>query len=316
MSALKKVLWPISPTDSEAEADKKLYQFLKVFRLTLENVELQPIYVLSAQFFATSDYFEPIDVTDLKDNMLKEAEAYLNKNFQGLTFNKPVVIENNFNSQGAEVALLCQYIEQNSPDYVVMTTHGRSGWSRAFLGSFTESLLLKSRVPTILIGPDCEPIKALKTALMPVQLNDSSRNFVEGFLDDHRLAFLENLTLFHKISMVDIEEIAWAPALYGLGNYTGQDIIEKAKQSSESYLKAFLDHPLSQKRLAYKVSEKLGAIGDIIIEEASAFDVTVMRSECGAVEANLLGSVTRDVIRHSKTPVIVYPHLFASDKSS
>ncbi len=316
MSAAKKVLWPISPTDSEAAADKKLNQFLKVFSETLETVELQPIYVLSAQFFATSDYFEPIDVTDLKDNMLKEAEAYLHKNFAGLSYKKPLLIENNFNSQGAEVALLCEYIEQSKPDYVVMTTHGRSGWSRAFLGSFTESLLLKSQVPTILIGPECEAVSALKTALMPVQLNESSRNFVEGFLDDHRLAFLENLTLFHKISMVDIEEIAWAPALYGLGNYTGQDIIEKARQSTESYLKAFLDHPLSQKRLACKISEKLGAVGDIIVEEAKAFDVTVMRSECGALEANLLGSVTRDVIRHSKTPVIVYPHLFESEKSS
>ncbi len=309
MSQVKTVIWPISPTESDPKLDQKVGDFLKTFSASLD-LKIQPVYVLSAQFFATSDYFDPIDVTELKSNMLGECVRYLQENFSDIQWEKPVVLENHFNSQAAEVSLLTDYVDQESPDYVVLSSHGRSGWSRTFLGSFAESFLLKAKVPTVLVGPECEPIKNLKSALMPIQLTESSQKFVESFLDDHRLSFLGQLTLFHKISMVDVEEIAWAPALYGLGDFNSSDLLAKARETTEKYLQGFLDHPLSQKRLNYKVSEKLEAVSEVILSEAKDYDVIVMRSECGTVEANLLGSVTRDVIRQSTKPVVVYPHLF------
>lgn len=242
--------------------------------------------------------------------MANECAHYLSQKFPKVKTKPALILENNFSSQGAEVALFVDYLEQENPDFVVMATHGRSGWTRTFLGSFAESLLLQSRFPTIMIGPDCGEVKALKSGLMPIPLGESSQRFLEKFLDDHRLAFLEKLTLFHKISMVDIEEVAWAPSLFGLTDFSTGDLLTKAKETTEKYLKAFLDHPLSQKRLNYKISESLEPVADVIVEEAKGYDVTVMETQCGSLEATLIGSVARDVIRRSKNPVVVYPHKF------
>ena len=85
--------------------------------------------------------------------------------------------------------------------------------------SFAETFLLQTKTPTLVIGSKCQEIKSLKKALLPIHLGMSSQKFVESFLDDHRLAFVEKLTLFHQISMVDIQNIAWAPEVYSLNNY-------------------------------------------------------------------------------------------------
>lgn len=308
MGTIKKIFWPISPTESEPQGDQSLRNFFEIFSQTVE-LEIHPVYVLGADYYLTSEYFEPIDVTALKDNMRVECQEYL-KNFSGLNFKEPLVLENQFSAKGAEVKLFCDYVDEQKPDFVAMSSHGRSGWSRTFLGSFTESFLLQSKFPTIVLGPRCEKVTELKSALMPVQLSPSSQNFIENFLDDHRLDFLDKLTLFHKISMVDIEEIAWAPSLYGLGQFRSDDVLIKAKETTEKFLSSFLDHPLSQKRIAYKISEDLDAISDVILKEAKSFDLITMRSEAGTFEANIVGSVTRDVIRASSKPVIVYPHRF------
>jgi nucleotide-binding universal stress UspA family protein len=307
MSQTKKILWAISPTESDKKMDASTQNFLECFTKAVDT-EIQPVYVLSADYFITSEYFEPIDIKGLKNNMLQECQQYISQ-FSGINCKEPMILENNFSARAAEVHFFCEYVEKTKPDFVLMNTHGRKGWARTFIGSFAESFLLKSKVPTILIGPEYQTLSKIDSALMPIQLSESSQKFVEGFLDDHRLSFLKSLTLFHKISMVDVEEIAWAPGLYGLADFSGADLLEKAKETTENYLKAFMDHPLSQKRLSYEISQVLEPIADVIVKEGGKekYDLTVMRSECGTLEANLLGSVTRDVIRHAKTPVIVYP---------
>lgn len=309
MSQAKKVFWPISPNESEKKADIRLKNFIEVFS-KIQPLEIHPVYVLSSDYFVTSEYFEPIDVQALKENMIAECKSYLNQNFAGVPLQDVVVLENSFSAKGAEVSLFVEYVKEKKPDFVLMSSHGRSGWSRTFLGSFAESFLLHSVTPTILLGPQCEEIEHLQTALMPIQLSESSQKFVENFLDDHRLAFLKKLTLFHKISMVDIEEIAWAPSLYGFGANSSQDLIKKAHKTTTDYFEALLKHPLSEKRLDYKISEKLEAVSDVVVEESRSHDMLVMRTEANTLEANLLGSVTREVVRQSPRPVIVYPHLF------
>ncbi len=311
---IRKIIWPIDPSSTQPQLEERLISFFKTFAQQ-DPIEIQPVYVLSVDYFLTSEYFEPINVAGLKENMTGVCDQYMEK-FKDLPVKPTVILNNTFSARGAEVSRFCDYVDKTEPNFVVMTSHGRSGWARAFMGSFAERFLLQAKVPTIVIGPGCSPIQKLETALMPVQLNDSSKQFIEGFLDDHRLSFLKNLTLFHKISMIDMEAIAWAPTLYGLNDFSSDDVVKKARESTSRYLKRLEEHPLSQKRLHSLLSEKLAPIGEVIVEEAEKgdFDLVVMRTEAGTLEANILGSVTRDVVRTSSVPVIVYPHLFDPNK--
>lgn len=51
------------------------------------------------------------------------------------------------------VATLAQTAERLGVSAIVMGTHGRSGWKRAVLGSVTQSLLLRTDRPVLVVRP-------------------------------------------------------------------------------------------------------------------------------------------------------------------
>ena len=54
---------------------------------------------------------------------------------------------------GAAAAALCEYVESHPVGLVVMTTHGRSGLSRWWLGSVADRMLRRLDVPVLLLQP-------------------------------------------------------------------------------------------------------------------------------------------------------------------
>lgn len=310
----KKIIWPISPIESTEEGDRQLKDLFSVLNKE-KKYEIQPVYVLSSDYYVMGEYFEPIDMTELTNNLRRDCVEYLKK-FELSSISNPVILENQWSSKAVEVNQLVKFVSREKPHFVVMSSHGRSGWARAFLGSFAENFLLQTSTPTIVLGPKCNNVEALDKALMPVQLDQASQTFIEKFLDDHRLEFVNHLTLFHKISMLDLEEVAWAPSFYGLGEFTSSEIVSKAKETTENFLNSFKDHPLSEKRLHSLVSEELISVPASIEKQLKDgnFDWVVMKTESGTLEANLLGSVAREVVRNSSKPVLVYPYLFGKDK--
>jgi len=55
--------------------------------------------------------------------------------------------------QGPAALTLAKYIRELSTDLVVMTTHGRGGLQRAWLGSVTDQLIRTSEVPILVVRP-------------------------------------------------------------------------------------------------------------------------------------------------------------------
>lgn len=59
--------------------------------------------------------------------------------------------------EGAAVAhLICDYINSEKPDLVVMSTHGRTGLARFLFGSVANKVLQGVNVPVLLVRPDKE----------------------------------------------------------------------------------------------------------------------------------------------------------------
>ncbi|GAB4575323.1 MAG: universal stress protein [Anaerolineae bacterium] len=49
---------------------------------------------------------------------------------------------------------ICEYVEQENIDLVIMSTHGRTGLARFLFGSVAQKVLQAVRVPVMLIHPD------------------------------------------------------------------------------------------------------------------------------------------------------------------
>ena len=51
---------------------------------------------------------------------------------------------------------ICDYVNEESVDLIVMSTHGRTGLARFFMGSIANQVMQCAHVPVLLIKPDKE----------------------------------------------------------------------------------------------------------------------------------------------------------------
>jgi nucleotide-binding universal stress UspA family protein len=55
--------------------------------------------------------------------------------------------------EGSPVEMICRHVADAKDDLIVMTSHGRTGISRAWLGSVADGLLRHSQIPVLLLRP-------------------------------------------------------------------------------------------------------------------------------------------------------------------
>ncbi|MEM7646931.1 MAG: universal stress protein [Pseudomonadota bacterium] len=306
--AVKKVLFPIDPYNSGSEIESNILNCLENLSKEME-IELLPIHAMDEGFQSTSHYFGPIDLVSFKNHLQEDCEKYMKK-FSQFTYHPVEIVENFFGSQSAGVSLICQQIERLGAQLVILSSHGRSGWDRFVLGSFAENMMLQCRIPLLVVGLNYKKTDSFSRALMPVELGEASQKFLVDFLDAHELEFMKELKLYHKITMVDVEDIAWAPSLYSISGTHPNDLLNEAQKTAEKTLQAYMAHPLSQKRLSWEVSKDLGPVSEAITKRTQYPDIDflIMKSEAGYLISSLFGSATREVIRDSVVPVLVYPH--------
>jgi nucleotide-binding universal stress UspA family protein len=87
----------------------------------------------------------------VREQNQKDAEEYVlkvkdNLKKQGIATRAVTVVGNPADE-------ILGYTEKNNVDLIVMSTHGRSGWSRFFFGSVADKVSRHSRVPVLLIAP-------------------------------------------------------------------------------------------------------------------------------------------------------------------
>lgn len=59
-----------------------------------------------------------------------------------------------FGENAAEA--IAEFVSEEKPDFVALSTHGRSGLGQALLGSTASAVIRHSKVPVIVVGPDVE----------------------------------------------------------------------------------------------------------------------------------------------------------------
>ncbi len=59
-----------------------------------------------------------------------------------------------FGENAAEA--IARFVSEEKPDFVALSTHGRSGLGQALLGSTASAVVRHSKVPVIVVGPDVE----------------------------------------------------------------------------------------------------------------------------------------------------------------
>lgn len=130
-----------------------------------------------------------VDYRDALDERLEvEAEDVLLRECRP----RPVLLS------GRQSDVVSHFAEKEKADLILQSSHGRSGWTRAFLGSFAEGVIRRSTTPVLTFRGEREGNLAPRRILYPFDFSDYAR----APLDAIRLvarSFEAEVLVFHVI---------------------------------------------------------------------------------------------------------------------
>jgi nucleotide-binding universal stress UspA family protein len=169
------------------------------------------------------------------------------------------------------------------------------------MGSFAETLLLHSDIPTLMVGPHSEPMPEIKQVLFPTDFSEKSQIALDRILPLVK-ELGAKLILFHHFELFPGTFFPIEPTPAYLS------ALEKHEAWEKNRGERLVDY-VSQKGVKVEIqfARQSPSTVDAILEFAKGMSsgMIAMASEAGPVGTALLGSVTRQVVRASPWPVWV-----------
>jgi nucleotide-binding universal stress UspA family protein len=225
---------------------------------------------------------------------------------------KPRLLAQSSHSMSYAASLVRDYAERLGADLIVTATHGRSGWSRFFRGSFSETLTQQSSVPVMTIGPGAHPTATLNFVQAPLQKilfpTDFGPQAASFFRQVVSLASLFNakVQILHAVPHSVMPVVQSAEFLLGGAwmvqeEYFGLET-ERLERRADAWARWAVHQGVESEVL---ILHDLVNFADLILEtaERSRCGLIALETEESAFKAVLLGSVSRNVMRHAKCPV-------------
>jgi nucleotide-binding universal stress UspA family protein len=133
--------------------------------------QIKPVHVLSPAELNLSAEFAGPWVAQYLPSARQSIERLIGElELSGLE--KPEILTQPAASTVKAVDTLVEYADQVGAELIVVGTHGRRGLRRWLLGSFAETLLLRSKVPVMIAGARCRGGSSFKKILFPTDFGE------------------------------------------------------------------------------------------------------------------------------------------------
>lgn len=302
---MSRILWAVDTFEESNELQAHAVELVRGLA-KVSGAQVEPVYVLSpdqlrlpGEFEANwTEYYKPLAERWL-ELKVKKAEIP--------TLEPAHIIVQPRSSLTASVRSLLAYAKVSGADAIVLGSHGRKGLPRLLMGSFAETLLLKAQTPIVVAGPSIKPVRKIERILFP---SDFSRESLPVF--QQLLGFAKQagatVILHHAISN-PVEPVLQSGAYLAGGGWIGfPDFFvnegKRIRKMADSW---------AQKAKAAGVQTEVsvdprpqGIVDSILTASRDRkADLIAMAAESGSVEAALIGSICRQVIRTAERPVWV-----------
>ncbi len=209
--------------------------------------------------------------------------------------------------EGGVTTAIADHARANPPELIVMSTHGRSGPSRLFLGSVADRLVRELHCPFILVRPSTPPAEVELPAAARVLVPLDGSPLAESVLDEVERLFSPRLATLRLVRAV--EPVAAFPIGAPMPMPPMEpELLEVRRAAAKEYLEGTA-WKLRQSgwRVAYEVvTDRHPADVVLSCAEAHACDLIAIATRGrGGVQRLFLGSVADKVIRGAATPVLV-----------
>lgn len=199
---------------------------------------------------------------------------------------------------------LNDYIDEHGIDLVVMTTHGRGGLSRAWLGSVADALIRRVTVPVLLFRPGMEQRStSFRHILVPLDGSAESEAAVPRALELGQLTGAR-YTLLRIVQMPFLMEGLTSAELLRVD----ADELDRRRGDAERYLHTLADRMDKgpDVRTTTLLHERPA---DAILAHARDCDadlIVMATRGLGGWKRMVLGSVADKVLRGAEQPVLLY----------
>lgn len=318
----KKILWAINPFEvtgsilSEGDTldpmQEKAARVVSFFQNRFQ-AEIIPVYVVGlGQWNISLEYTNTTASPWLQTyrESARIAFSELLSHFPEIKTEQPEVLVQTTASTSQAALILVNYAVEHGADLIVVSSHGRSGLKRLFLGSFAETLVLHAKIPVLVLGPAIpneSSVHAIERILFPTGFGLNSSNLFKRVVTLAR-NISAKITLFHAIP--NPVEPVFQSGVYLLGGswvpihgYFGQDTDQKRRRAS-AWARWAENQGVSTELIIHTQIEN---IPEAIIKLANDTNsgLIAMDAESGPIVSALVGSITRHVMRHATCPVWV-----------
>lgn len=262
--------------------------------------EVEPVYVLSPQrgIMPFAAMYPPLQFY-AKDAMQALAERL--KLIPSPKLMPLKILDQAVASTVGAVTEMSRYASETKTDLIVAGTHCRKGLSRFFLGSFSETLMLHSRTPLLLVSAHTASSAKFKSVFFPTDFGKTSDRVFPRVIALSK-SMGAKLTLYHR---------GFKPLLPVTAITSPADLIaptEVEKDIAEKRLGSYLKMARREGLVADAIYDLSGSSeSEAIIKAAqtSHADLIAMAAQSGSVASTLIGSTARQVIRGATRPVWV-----------
>jgi nucleotide-binding universal stress UspA family protein len=253
-------------------------------------------------------YVEGLPVIDdhMRSLGREHEQAYLDRARQRLAPGARVSVDL---LDGPVAAAIVRYAERNGAGLIVLTSHARGGFERAWLGSVTDEMVRISHVPLLVVRPEPEQVTGpFRRILVPLDGSLAADSILEHAVRLARLEPEAELVLLEIVQPI-------APEVWVLGApFTASLPRENlASRPEEESAKEYLDGVVRRlEELGMRVRARVEiaaivapAILEIAHEEQA--DVVALATHGRSGLARLrLGSVADKLLRGSHTPILLF----------
>lgn len=308
---MKKIIWSIDAFEEKEDLQEKAARVLGVFQ-NKTYAQIEPVFVLGS-----TELNWPVDYStdwmrEFQSNLrVHLEEVLLTTGFPHIL--SPKILVEPLASTSAAVETLLDYAMKQQADLIIVSSHGRRGLDRFFLGSFAETLLVHAATPVLVIGAGIKVEPQFSHILFPTEFGDFSREVFRRAVSAAK-QMNSTMSLYHAVPMPAriVMDTGYYPSLYG---------VEGEMVSLEDFLKIQADQQTKRAQnwsdwaksegvqCDFRIEVAGEQVDDLICREAVSknCDLIVMEGQSGPIKVALLGSIARNVVRAAPCPVLVFP---------
>lgn len=303
MSNLKKVVWAIDPFHADGKTIHNTASTIQA--LVASSAQIEPVYVLGPDNLNWTGDFSGRWLETFKPM----AEEKINKSLKEvkLPCKAAKILVNKSLSLRSDVKKVLNYATGTKTQLLVLNTQARSGLSRIFLGSFAETALLLAKQPILLVNPNAEAPQKIGKILFATDLSSAGK---KAYLNAGKLAksLGSEMYLYHKLPD-PIEPMVQAGVHAAGGGWVSVHdfLIGEGKQRRADCEKwADISRKVGVKTQVF-VDDGPGFVFDGINKYAEKIgaDLIMVPTKATTTSAFLIGSVARQMARHSQRPILV-----------